>query len=100
MTSKKRYRGRKPVGPEWAQIAVVDDAQRWFVYIRPDVSGDWATVKVVADGRASGKANYWLGWNGSRWARQGDLVTLTERASLLAEVEKILRARSDGLDLL
>lgn len=100
MASKKRYRGHKPVGPEWAQIAVVDGDPRWLIFVRPDASGEWDSVKVVADGRAPEKANYWLGWNGSRWARHGDLVALMSRPALLAEVEQTMRARSDGLDLL
>jgi hypothetical protein len=100
MPSKKRYYGYKPAGPEWSQIAVVDDEQRWLVFVRPDALGDWDSVKVVADGRAREKANYWLGWNGLRWARHGDLVALMRRPSLLAEVEQRLRERADGLDLL
>jgi hypothetical protein len=99
MTSKK-YRGRKPTAAGWGLLGPVEADGRWFVYIRPNAQSEWESVKVVADGEAMAKANYWLGWNGSRWARQGDLVTLMERPALLAEVGRMVRDRSDGSDLL
>jgi hypothetical protein len=94
------YRGKPPRTEGWEQIAQIEDDVRWFVFVKDSPDSEWITVKLVADGRVPCKANYWLGWNGLRWARHGDLVALMRRPSLLAEVEQRLRERADGLDLL
>jgi hypothetical protein len=81
------------------QIGVVQDGVEWLVYMRPGSGNGWDSVKVVANGRAPTKANYWLGWNGSRFASQHGLVMLLKRPVLAAGVEKLLVARA-GADLL
>lgn len=68
--------------------------------MRPDPSSEWSSVKVVADGRAVGKANYWLGWNGQRFSRHSDLPLLLNRAELARGVEAMLKGLEDGADLL
>lgn len=96
----KRYSGKKPRDDCWRQIGTVEDKPDWLVFIRPATDSDWMSVKVVADGRAVGKANYWLGWNGSRFSRQADLVLLMDRPKVLQGVEHLLRDETSGLDLL
>lgn len=95
----KRYLGHKPTG-DWSLLGSVEDEGDWFVYIRPDPSSEWSSVKVVADGRALGKANYWLGWNGQRFSRHSDLPLLLNRSALARGVEAMLKGREDGSDLL
>lgn len=99
--SVKKYTGKKPRAACWSQIGVIEDDVRWLVFVRPD--GEWMTVKVVADGRAPAKANYWLGWNGSRFGRHADLVSLAQqRPAVLEGLERVLRdfVPVDGMDLL
>jgi hypothetical protein len=97
----KKYTGKKPRAAGWQEVGAVESDGRWLVFIRPD--GEWSTVKVVADGRALAKANYWLGWNGSRFGRHADLVSLAQqRPAVLEAVERVLRGSVlvEGMDLL
>jgi hypothetical protein len=97
----KKYTGKKPRAAGWHEVGAVEIDGRWLVFIRPD--GDWASVKVVADGRALAKANYWLGWNGSRFGRHADLVSLAQqRPAVLEGLERVLRdfGPIEGRDLL
>lgn len=98
----KKYMGNRPEGFDWLEIGVVEDeGVRWLVFIRPDE--EWSTVKVVADGRALGKANYWLGWDGSRFGRHADLARLAQYLpAVFAAVERVLKNFSgvEGWDLL
>lgn len=97
----KKYKGKKPRTGGWSEVGVVEDEIRWLVFIRP--GGDWATVKVVADGHAPTKANYWLGWNGARFSRATDLVLLAQgRPAVLQGLEGVLRSFGplEGRDLL
>jgi hypothetical protein len=67
------------------------------VFVRENANSEWLSVKVVADGRAPNKANYWLGWNGKRFAQQGDGFTIMQqRQTLLGSVKTLMEA----LDLL
>jgi hypothetical protein len=96
----KRYLGNKPKTDDWNFLGSVEADGNWFVYVRPDPSSEWTSVKVVADGRAQGKANYWLGWNGQRFSRHADLPLLLNRSVLARAVEDMLKGPADGSDLL
>jgi hypothetical protein len=98
----KRYLGHKPKTDDWDFLGPIEADGKWLVYIRPDQESEWSSVKVVADGRAVGKANYWLGWNGHRFSRQSDLPLLLLRSSLAKAVEDMLVGLQEveGLDLL
>jgi hypothetical protein len=98
----KRYYGHKPRTQDWLSLGPIEADGKWLVYIRPDPTSEWYSVKVVADGRAVGKANYWLGWNGQRFSRQSDLPLLLQRGALAKSVEEMLLGlrEADGLDLL
>ena len=98
----KRYRGHKPKTADWEHIGTIEVDGRWLLYVRPDPSSEWSSVKVVAEDRACGKANYWLGWNGHRFSRQSDLPLLLLRDGLAKAVEVKLKdfACAEGIDLL
>jgi hypothetical protein len=96
----KRYLGHKPKTDDWSFLGAVKADGDWLVYVRPDPSNGWSSVKVVADGRALGKANYWLGWNGQRFSRHADLPLLLQRGDLAKAVEAMLKGLEDGFDLL
>jgi len=90
--SVKNYTGKKPRGYGWREVGLVKGDVRWRVFVRENADTEWLTVKVVADGSAPAKANYWLGWDGSRFGRHADLVSLAQkRPAVLEGVEKGLR---------
>ena len=99
----KNYTGKKPRPAGWREVGVVEDDARWLVFVRENADSEWLTVKVVVDGRAPTKANYWLGWNGLRFGRHADLVSLAQqRPAVLEGVERVLRpiVSVEGFDLL
>ena len=91
--SAKTYKGNKPEDPRWSQIGEFEDDVRWFVFVRENDDSPWLSVKVVADGRAKKKGNYWLGWNGSRFAQRSDVNPLmSQRPNLYGYVEALMSA--------
>ena len=61
----KSYKGNPPSEDEgWRKVWLgqcVADKTNWIAYAKPqDHTPDWVTYKIVADGRADLKANYWL----------------------------------------
>jgi hypothetical protein len=93
----RRYKGKKPRAEYWDQIGVVEDGERWFVFVSKSGDSEWLTAKVVLDGRIACKANYRLGWNGKRFAQQADAFAMMHRRPMLmGKVERLL----EGYDLL
>ena len=87
----KMYKGKKPRTAGWEQIGEVENECRWLVFVKDGAKSEWMTVKVVADGRAPSKANYWLGWNGKRFAQQQDAFAIMQRRpELLRAVERLI----------
>lgn len=58
----KSYAGRVPNHNEgWRLVGKVYEEVDWLVFRKEQAhSQEWATYKVVADGKATNKANYWL----------------------------------------
>ena len=62
----KFYKGNAPVGEEWVKVLshIDKDKVEWFVFRkRQSHTNDWATYKVMANGNAEYKANYWFAKN-------------------------------------
>ena len=63
----KMYQGKKPNQSEgWNQIGRFIDLSdiEWFVYEKNQKhSEEWFTYKIVANGKAISKANYWVARN-------------------------------------
>ena len=94
--TERKYKGKKPRTEGWEQIAAIEDEVRWLVFVKDNPDNEWITVKVVADGRVPFKANYWLGWNGKRFAQVQDTFAIMQRRpELLKVVERLI----DGYDL-
>lgn len=74
----------------WAKLGETEkcDGVEWSLYRKEQPSGgDWVYIKVVANGRAVRKANYWLSWNGSRFGTGGDFLKMAQhRKELLGMV--------------
>jgi len=86
----KLYKGNAEVSEPWSYQGFVGhcDGVAWLLFSRPGQKG-WTMLKLVADGKAPTKANYWLGWDGRRFARSKDHALLQEnrpqlRKALLA----------------
>lgn len=75
----RRHRGNVPDDGQLVSSATIDGIH-WRLYIRPQIYEHWRNFKLVADGRAPGKANYWFGWceRENRFARR-DIVELQMR---------------------
>lgn len=88
-----KRRGIHPVSEDWSLLAELTTGAKtlWLVYVRHDPSG-WTNIKIAAKAKAGRKANYWLGWNGERFARGRDLEFLmTHRPSLYKDLVEELR---------
>lgn len=71
------------------------DGALWLVAKRknPTNNTDWRMVKVSAVGRAPRKANYWLSWDGKKFARGKDIAIMASgRPKLLAAVHALFAA--------
>ena len=71
------------------------DGALWLVAKRKKPTNDtgWRMVKVSAVGRAPRKANYWLSWDGKRFARGKDIAIMASgRPKLLAAVHALFAA--------
>jgi hypothetical protein len=53
-------------------------------------SNGWKSIKLVSNKRTPNKANYWLGWDGNRFANSGDYRKMVEHKdwaeSMLVEI--------------
>lgn len=94
----RKYAGNMP-GPNegWAHVGTCRDADgmEWLVFSKSqDHTPDWYTFKIVANGRAANKANYWLTGNKltGRIGFSRDYVYMREtRPELYAQVEAIIK---------
>jgi hypothetical protein len=94
----KKYAGNVP-GPNegWEHVGTCRDADgiEWLVLSKSQKhTQDWCTYKIVANGRAANKANYWLTGNKltGRIGFSRDYVCMREtRPELYAQVETIIK---------
>ena len=75
------WAGHRPSGDRWKRIKVTESCPfdvPWVVYMAyadrtvGNKDGPWWQVKVIAAHPIRAKANYWLAFNGRRWARTKD----------------------------
>lgn len=93
----RNYEGNPESGGHWMLVgeAGKHDGALWLVAKRkkPTNDTDWRMVKVSAVGRAPRKANYWLSWDGKRFARGKDIAIMASgRPELLAAVHALFAA--------
>jgi hypothetical protein len=75
-TSGRMYQGNDP-GLDWECMEILEEGgTEWYLYRREGASDDWQSMKLVAQGKALRKANYWFGWNGKRTNNSRDWMTL------------------------
>jgi len=97
----KMYAGNIPNQLDgWMPIGACkeQDGVEWLVFKKPQThTPDWFTYKIVANGRAREKANYWLVRNiqDGKIGFSRDYVLLREnRPDIHAQVEAILKGSS------
>lgn len=97
----KLYQGKKPDKSKgWKQIGTFVDLSdiEWFVYEqKQNHSDEWLTYKIVANGKAINKANYWLARNSKTkavgFAR--DMATMKEhRPELFFYFDHLMEKRN------
>lgn len=94
----RRCAGNMP-GPNegWVHIGTCRDADgmEWLVFSKAqEHTQDWCTFKIVANGRAANKANYWLALNkltGQIGFARDYLCMRETRPELHAQVDAILK---------
>jgi hypothetical protein len=62
----KKYSGNEPDLSEWELLFIVEKLYNtdWIVFVRDkDDENRYLGLKVIADGFAENKANYWLSWD-------------------------------------
>ena len=88
----QKFRGNAPVTDEWMHLhSFHHEDLDWRLYFRVKDQSGWISGKLVVDGRAPRKANYWIGWRDGRLARTRDAGTLyTGRQELYEQVENFI----------
>ena len=93
---EKFYKGKIPSQDDgWELVKkIIDDDIEWMVFRKDQPhTADWKTYKIVANGKALSKANYWMASNAAigKVGFSRDLVIMREnRPALHARVEKII----------
>lgn len=89
--SDKAPRTSEGVVPESGEeIATLEDGVEWGLYLLPRTESPNLVVKLVAKDRVTGRANYTVNWNGSRFIRDEQRQRLMERPELHDKVESFL----------
>lgn len=84
----QRFYGNADLGEGWELVGMTAkiDGARWSVLRREAHNeSDWRMVKVAADGYAKAKANYWLSFDGKRFAGGSEYWKLVEHRFELAK---------------
>jgi len=97
----RSYEGNRPTGEEWTWIEDEDiNHTKWSVFSKPAKNNsDWATIKVVANGKVERKANFWFAWNiklGSFAAGRDAKIMEEHFTELFVFVKDILSWRLSG----
>ena len=72
----RMYTGNHP-DMDWEIIEIFGfEGGEWYLYENYEVKDNWRNLKLVANGRAESKANYWFAWNGKRINGSRDWVIL------------------------
>ena len=93
MTQKFKGNAPDPHNEEWIHLHTFrHEDLDWRLFFRvKDQSGGWISGKLVVEGKAPRKANYWIGWRDGRLARTRDAGTLyAGRQELYEQVESFI----------
>lgn len=83
---KKKYRGKPPL-----DATLLAEKEGWELWSKAATNG-WFNLKLIHLEPRNEKGNFWLGYNGERFAQNRDLVTLQEHEpEMLRWVEEVLK---------
>jgi len=80
MKKAQKFPGNPPSDGE-----LIAENNTWALYDRFAPSGEWQNLKLVSKQPVAIKANYWLAWNGQRFAKCRDVALLDEHRPELME---------------
>jgi hypothetical protein len=88
----QKFKGNAPVTDEWMHLhSFQHEDLDWHLFFRVRDQSGWISGKLVVNGKAPRKANYWIGWRDGRLARTRDAGTLyTGRQELYEQVENFI----------
>lgn len=78
----RRYLGNPGEESEgWSLVGCIGKLEKsnWVAYSKKQPSdGEWDYIKLSSLAPVPYKANYWLSWNGERFAKGGDIIKMIE----------------------
>lgn len=88
----QKFKGNAPVTDEWMHLhSFHHEDLDWRLFFRVRDQSGWISGKLVVEGKAPRKANYWIGWRDGRLARTRDAGTLyAGRPELYEQVENFI----------
>ena len=88
----QKFKGNAPVTDEWMHLhSFHHEDLDWRLFFRVRDQSGWISGKLVVNGKAPRKANYWIGWRDGRLARTRDAGTLyAGRQELYEQVENFI----------
>jgi hypothetical protein len=92
----RKYAGQPKLDNGWICLgyAGTHDGVAWMIYSSPALATGWTQIKIAADGEAPNKGNYWISWNGERFASGREMKILkVDRPRLLEDVAAFLKAK-------
>lgn len=81
MAKVKSFKGNRPVGDRWSSASRIetDESGAWEVWFhKANAEQGYINFKIIADGRAKAKANYWTACGPRGATRTRDLMIMKE----------------------
>jgi hypothetical protein len=96
----QKFRGNAPVTDEWMHLhSFHHEDLDWSLFFRVRDQSGWISGKLVVDGKAPRKANYWIGWRDGRLARTRDAGSLyVGRPELYEQVKSFINQGSHNVN--
>ena len=77
--AKRSFDGNHPDEDSgWIKVGQIRREEFDFNVYTKDGSSGWKSIKLVSNKRTPNKANYWLGWDGKRFANSADYRKMVE----------------------
>lgn len=90
---KKTYTGNIPDLSKWNFFAAIGRG-KWAVFTK-EGSGGWINIKVSSCNPVKDKANYYLAWNGDRFANSESYSSFSiHRKELMQELMHLINAEA------